>query len=204
MTSHPKDMSDALIECYGSLKSLCEHIHLPVQSGSNRVLQLMNRRYTREHYLSLIERLKAQVPDLAVTTDIIVGFPGETEQDFEDTLSLVKEVGYDAAYTFAYSKRTGTKAADMENHLDKQTVSERLARLNALVKESMRERNSAYLGRTVEVLAESPGKRGRNEISGRTRTSKTVSFEGTQEDVGNYVTVKIDKVMAHTLHGIRV
>jgi tRNA-2-methylthio-N6-dimethylallyladenosine synthase len=204
MTSHPKDMSDALIECYGSLKSLCEHIHLPVQSGSNRVLQLMNRRYTREHYLSLIERLKAQVPDLAVTTDIIVGFPGETEQDFEDTLSLVKEVGYDAAYTFAYSKRTGTKAADMENHLDKQTVSERLARLNALVKESMRERNSAYLGRTVEVLAESPGKRGRNEISGRTRTSKTVSFEGTQEDVGNYVTIKIDKVMAHTLHGIRV
>lgn len=204
MTSHPKDMSDELIECYGSLKSLCEHIHLPVQSGSSRVLKLMNRKYTREHYLGLIERLKARVPDLAVTTDIIVGFPGETEQDFEDTLSLVKQVGFDAAYTFAYSKRTGTKAADMENHLDKQTMSERLARLNTLVKESMRERNSAYLGRTVQVLAESPGKRGRSEISGRTRTSKTVSFEGSQEDIGRYVMVKIDKVMAHTLRGVRV
>jgi len=204
MTSHPKDMSDGLIECYGSLKSLCEHIHLPVQSGSNRVLQLMNRRYTREHYLSLIKHLKARVPDLAVTTDIIVGFPGETEQDFEDTISLVKEVGYDAAYTFAYSKRTGTKAADMENQNDKQTMSERLTRLNVLVKESMRDRNRAYLGHTVEVLADSPGKRGRSEISGRTRTAKTVSFEGTLEDVGQYVTVKIDKVMAHTLRGVRV
>ena len=204
MTSHPKDMSDGLIDCYGSLGSLCEHIHLPVQSGSNNVLQLMNRRYTREHYLSQIKRLKARVPDLAVTTDIIVGFPGETEQDFEDTLSLVKEVGYDAAYTFAYSKRSGTKAADMEGHLDKQTMSERLARLNALVKDSMRERNSVYLGRTVEVLAESPGKRGRSEISGRTRTAKTVSFEGSSGDVGQYMMVKIDKVMAHTLHGVRV
>ncbi len=203
MTSHPKDMSDELIECYGTLPSLCEHIHLPVQSGSNRVLQLMNRRYTREHYLSLITRLKARVPDLAVTTDIIVGFPGETEQDFDDTLSLVKQVGYDAAYTFAYSKRSGTKAAEMPVQLDKQTMSERLARLNKAVKETMHIRNSAYLGRTVEVLAESPGKRGRNEISGRTRTSKTVSFEGSADDIGQYVKVRIDKVMTHTLRGVR-
>ncbi len=203
MTSHPKDMSDELIDCYGSLKSLCEHIHLPVQSGSSRVLQLMNRRYTREHYLSLIARLKARVPSIAVTTDIIVGFPGETEEDFAQTLSLVAEVGYDAAYTFAYSKRLGTKAAEMDGHIDKNTVSERLARLNALVKQSMAQRNSAYLGRTVEVLAETPDKRGRAEISGKTRTSKTVSFEGGLEDIGQYVNVKIDKVMAHTLRGVR-
>ncbi len=204
MTSHPKDMSDELIDCYGSLKSLCEHIHLPVQSGSSRILKSMNRGYTREHYLSLIKRLKERVPDLAVTTDIIVGFPGETETDFEETLSLVSEVGYDAAYTFAYSKRALTKAAEMPGHIDKQTVSQRLVRLNALVSESMRQRNSAYLGRTVEVLGESEGKRGRNEISGRTRTSKTVNFEGSPEDIGKYVTVKIDKVMAHTLRGERL
>ena len=204
MTSHPKDMSDELIDCYGDLKSLCEHVHLPVQSGSSRILQLMNRRYTREHYLNLIARLKARVPDIAVTTDIIVGFPGETEEDFAQTLSLVDAVGYDAAYTFAYSKRSGTKAAEMEGHLDKKIVSERLARLNALVKQSMADRNSGYLGRTVEVLAETPDKRGRNEISGKTRTSKTVSFEGGLNDIGKYVNVKIDKVMAHTLRGVRI
>ncbi len=204
MTSHPKDMSDELIDCYGSLKSLCEHVHLPVQSGSSRILELMNRRYTREHYLNLIARLKARVPDIAITTDIIVGFPGETEDDFAQTLSLVEEVGYDAAYTFAYSKRSGTKAADMDGHLDKKTVSERLARLNALVKQSMANNNSAYLGRTVEVLAETPDKRGRDEISGKTRTSKTVSFEGGLDDIGKYVHVKIDKVMAHTLRGVRI
>ena len=204
MTSHPKDMSDELIDCYGSLKSLCEHVHLPVQSGSSRILELMNRRYTREHYLSLIARLKAHVPDIAITTDIIVGFPGETEEDFEQTLSLVETVGYDAAYTFAYSKRTGTKAADMDGHLDKKTVSERLARLNALVKQSMANKNSAYLGKTVEVLAETPDKRGRDEISGKTRTSKTVSFSGGSDDIGQYVHVKIDKVMAHTLRGVRI
>ncbi len=203
MTSHPKDMSDELIDCYGSLKSLCEHVHLPVQSGSSRILGLMNRRYTREHYLNLIARLKARVPDIAITTDIIVGFPGETEEDFEQTLSLVEDVGYDAAYTFAYSKRSGTKAADMDGHLDKKTVSERLARLNALVKQSMANKNSAYLGRTVEVLAETPDKRGRDEISGKTRTSKTVSFSGGPDDIGKYVHVKIDKVMAHTLRGVR-
>ncbi len=204
MTSHPKDMSDALIDCYGSVKSLCEHIHLPVQSGSSRVLELMNRRYTREHYLSLIERLRARVPNIAITTDIIVGFPGETEEDFSETLSLVSEARYDAAYTFAYSKRSGTKAAEMDGHLDKKIVSERLARLNALVKQSMFENNSACLGQTVEVLAETPGKRGCGDVSGKTRTSKTVSFEGGPEDIGHYVMVKIDKVMAHTLRGARI
>lgn len=204
MTSHPKDMSDALIDCYGSLNSLCEHIHLPVQSGSSRILQLMNRRYTRDHYLSLIERLKVRVPNLAVTTDIIVGFPGETEEDFEQTLSLVRQVEFDAAYTFAYSKRTGTKAAEMDGQLDKLTVSERLARLNALVKQTMQAQNGLYLGQTVEVLVEAPGKRGRKEISGRTRTAKTVNFEGIMDNLGQYVMVKIDKVMTHTLRGVRI
>jgi len=204
MTSHPKDISDDLIDCYGRLKCLCEHIHLPVQSGSSRILQLMNRRYTREHYLNLIGRLKERVPDIAITTDIIVGFPGETEEDFEQTLSLVEQVKYDAAYTFAYSKRTGTKAADMDGHLDKKIVSERLARLNALVKHTMRDKNAEYIGKTVEVLVESAGKRGREEMSGRTRTAKMVSFESGSAQIGQYVMVKIDKIMAHTLHGVCV
>lgn len=204
MTSHPKDMSDELIECYGSVQSLCEHIHLPVQSGSSRILRDMNRGYTREHYLDLLRRLKARVPNLAVTTDIIVGFPGETEEDFDMTLSLVKEAQFDAAYTFAYSPRGMTKAASLPNQISKQVKSERLDRLNKLVKEIMQHNNNEYLGKTVEVLADSSSKRSENEISGRTRTAKTVNFTGTNEDIGKYIKVKIDKVMVHTLRGVRV
>ncbi len=204
MTSHPKDMSDELIKCYGSLKSLCEHIHLPVQSGSSRILKAMNRGYTREHYLNLLYRLKARVPNLAVTTDIIVGFPGETDEDFEMTLSLVKEVQFDAAYTFAYSPRSITKAASLPNQISKQVKSERLSILNKLVKEIMQRKNNEYKGQITEVLIDSSSKRSENEISGRTRTAKTVNLTGTREDLGKYLNVKIDKVMVHTLRGVRV
>ena len=203
MTSHPKDMSDALIGCYGSLKSLCEHIHLPVQSGSSRILEAMNRGYTREHYLGLVKKLKDRVPDMAISTDIIVGFPGETEEDFEQTLSLVEEVGFDAAYTFAFSPRSMTKAATMQDQLSKQVKSERLERLNALVKNSMQQRNSVYLGRTVEVLIDNFSKRSDNEISGRTRTAKTVNLEGNKDEIGRFINVTISKVKVHTLHGDR-
>ena len=150
MTSHPKDLTDALIDCYGSVKCLCEHIHLPVQSGSSRILAAMNRRYTREHYLELVDKLRARVPEIAITTDFIVGFPGETEEDFSETLSLVREVRFDAAYTFAYSKRSLTKAASMPGQISRAEKSERLARLNALVQQCVKESSAQYVGRTVE------------------------------------------------------
>lgn len=204
MTSHPKDMSDELIDCYGDVPSLCEHIHLPVQSGSDDVLRRMNRRYTRAHYLGLIDKLRKRVPDIAVTTDLIVGFPGETEQDFEDTLSLVSEVQFDAAYTFAYSKRKLTKAADMADQIDKVVKSERLARLNAMVTESQRRRIGAYQGRNVEVLTESISERDADMVVGRTRTAKTVHFPGDALDIGRLIDVHIDEVLTHTLRGKRL
>ncbi len=203
MTSHPKDLTDELIDCYGSLDSLCEHIHLPVQSGSDDILKKMNRRYTKEHYLNLVERLRERVPDIAITTDIIVGFPGETESDFSQTLDLVNAVQYDAAYTFAYSSRRLTKAAEMPGHIDKQAKSERLASLNSAVSLYAKRKNEQYLGKTVEVLADSYSKRRQNEISGRTRTFKTVNFIGGESEIGSYINVKIDKVKVHTLGGVR-
>lgn len=203
MTSHPKDLTDELIGCYGRLKSLCEHIHLPVQSGSDRILKAMNRRYTAAHYLELVDKLRSRVPDIAITTDIIVGFPGETESDFEDTLRLVEKVRYDAAYTFAYSIRKLTKAAKMPGQIEKSVKEQRLLKLNSLVSQCMHERNSAYLGREVEVLADSASRRNEREISGKTRTAKTVTFSGDTSEIGKYVTVKIDSIKMHTLHGVR-
>ena len=204
MTSHPKDLTDELIACYGDLESLCEHIHLPVQSGSDDVLKRMNRRYTRSHYMGLVDKLRARVPGIAITTDLIVGFPGETEEEFCETLSLVSEVGFDAAYTFAYSKRKHTKAADMPEQVDKDIKSERLARLNALVTESMQKRIGAYQDQVVEVLAESVSKRDADGVVGRTRTAKTVHFPGDEADVGHLFNVRIDEVLVHTLRGVRV
>jgi len=204
MTSHPKDLTDELVVCFGEIKCLCEHIHLPVQSGSSRILDAMNRRYTREHYLDLVRKLRTRVPDIAITTDFIVGFPGETEEDFAQTLSLVKEVRFDAAYTFAYSKRALTKAAVMPDQLSKAQKSERLATLNALVLQYVKESSEKYMGRTVEVLAEGQSRMNGGELSGRTRSSKMVSFPGREDEVGQYVNVRVDKVSAHTLHGVRV
>ena len=203
MTSHPKDLTDELIECYGDVKSLCEHIHLPVQSGSNTVLKAMNRRYTRQHYLSLIEKLRNRVPDIAITTDIIVGFPGETQEEFEETVELAKQVGYDAAYTFAYSSRKMTKAAEMDGHIDKKIKAERLAKLNKVISQSVLNNNEAYLSKTVEVMVDDVSKRGDGEVTGRTRSSKTVNFSGSEEDIGKLISVKIDKVKVHTLHAVR-
>ncbi len=203
MTSHPKDLTDELIGCYGRLSSLCEHIHLPVQSGSDRILKAMNRRYTAAHYLELVDKLRSRVPDIAITTDIIVGFPGETENDFEETLKLVEKVRYDAAYTFAYSSRKLTKAAKMPDQIEKSVKAQRLSNLNSLVSQCMLERNSAYLGRKVEVLVESASRRNEQELSGKTRTAKTVTFSGDTSEIGKYVTVKIDNIKMHTLHGVR-
>lgn len=203
MTSHPKDLTDELIDCYGRLKSLCEHIHLPVQSGSDNILEAMNRKYTIDHYTGLVDKLKARVPEIAITTDIIVGFPGETEEDFMHTVELVKNVRFDAAYTFAYSRRAGTKAASMPEQHDRKTKSERLMRLNSVVNECMLKNNETYLGKEVEVLAESRSLRNENELCGRTRTAKTVTFKGSENELGKYINVKIERIKAHTLYGTR-
>ena len=203
MTSHPKDLTDDVIDCYGLLGSLCEHIHLPVQSGSDRILKNMNRRYGKEQYLLIVDKLRHRVPDIAITTDIIVGFPGETENDFSETLDLVTRVGFDAAYTFAYSSRPMTRAAHMPDHVDRQTKKDRLARLNALVTQGMMIKNRDYLYRTVEVLATGCSKRDQHEIYGTTRGAKSVNFPGSMNDIGQYINVKIDAVKMHTLHGLQ-
>jgi tRNA-2-methylthio-N6-dimethylallyladenosine synthase len=150
-----------------------------------------------------VRKLRARVPEIAITTDFIVGFPGETEEDFEETLSLVREVRFDAAYTFAYSKRSLTKAASMPGQLSRAEKSERLARLNALVLEYVKESSTHYLGKTVEVLAEGLSRMSTGELSGRTRTTKMVNFSGNESDIGKYLNVCVDKVSAHTLHGVR-
>ncbi|WP_046507168.1 tRNA (N6-isopentenyl adenosine(37)-C2)-methylthiotransferase MiaB [Paenibacillus riograndensis] len=191
MTSHPRDFDDRLIEVLGKGGNLTEHIHLPVQSGSTAVLKKMSRKYSRETYLELVRKIKASVPDAVLTTDIIVGFPGETEEQFEETLSLVREVGYDMAYTFIYSPREGTPAASMEDNVPPEVKSERLQRLNDLIKEQSRVSNDRMLGETVEVLVEGESKNNPNVLSGRSRANKLVHFEGPKELIGTFVQVRI-------------
>ncbi|KAI7247799.1 hypothetical protein KC345_g11921 [Hortaea werneckii] len=191
MTSHPRDFDDKLIHVLGKGGNLVEHIHLPVQSGSTAVLKRMSRKYTREAYLELVRKIKAGVPNAVLTTDIIVGFPGETEEQFEETLSLVREVGYDMAYTFIYSPREGTPAAAMEDNVPAEVKSARLQRLNDLIKERSRLGNERMLGKLVEVLVEGESKNNINVLAGRTRDSKLVHFEGPQSLVGTMVQVRI-------------
>ncbi|WP_082707641.1 tRNA (N6-isopentenyl adenosine(37)-C2)-methylthiotransferase MiaB [Paenibacillus sp. DMB5] len=191
MTSHPRDFDDRLIEVLGKGGNLTEHIHLPVQSGSTAVLKKMSRKYTREAYLELVYKLKASVPDAVLTTDIIVGFPGETEEQFEETLSLVREVGYDMAYTFIYSPREGTPAAAMEDNVPLEVKNGRLKRLNDLIKEQSRVSNDRMLGELVEVLVEGESKNNANVLSGRSRANKLVHFEGPKELIGSFVQVRI-------------
>jgi tRNA-2-methylthio-N6-dimethylallyladenosine synthase len=164
----------------------------------------MNRGYTRAQYIELINKLRNRVNDISITTDLIVGFPGETDDDFADTLSLVSEVGFDAAYTFAYSKRKLTKAANMPEQIDKPVKSKRLTELNAIVTETMQQRNRAYLGQIVEVLVDSVSKRASGDVVGRTRTAKSVNFCGDASDVGRLVHVRIDNILTHTLRGSRI
>jgi tRNA-2-methylthio-N6-dimethylallyladenosine synthase len=176
MTSHPKDMSDALVEVIAAHNQVCEHVHLPVQSGSDRILSAMNRRYDRAAYLDLVGRLRSAVPELTLTTDIIVGFPGETEKEFQETLSLVEECRFDSAFTFIYSPRRGTAAAALPGRLPEGMGEERMARLVDLVQRLGRERNQALVGKTVEVLVERVSRHAAGEVMGRTRGHKPVNF----------------------------
>ncbi|MEI2396302.1 tRNA (N6-isopentenyl adenosine(37)-C2)-methylthiotransferase MiaB [Paenibacillus phytohabitans] len=201
MTSHPRDFDDKLIHVLGKGGNLVEHIHLPVQSGSTAVLKRMSRKYTREAYLDLVRKIKAGVPDAVLTTDIIVGFPGETEAQFEETLSLVREVGYDMAYTFIYSPREGTPAAAMEDNVPAEVKSARLQRLNDLIKEQSRLGNERMLGKLVEVLVEGESKNNVNVLAGRTRDSKLVHFEGPPSLIGTMVQVRITSTKTWYIKG---
>jgi len=200
-TSHPKDLSDALINAMAECYKVCEHLHLPVQAGSTKILKEMNRKYTKEQYLDLVMKVKSKMPDIALTTDIIVGFPGETEEDFEDTLDIIKKVRFDSAYTFIYSKRKGTPAAKMTDQIEDEIKKKRFERLLKLQNQISKEINDSYTDRIVEVLVEGQSKNNPDKLSGRTRTNKIVNFAATPDLVGKLVNVKITKPMTWHLEG---
>ncbi len=193
MTPHPKDFSDDVIEVMKNSKKICSHIHLPVQSGSTNLLKIMNRKYTKEDYLNLVDRIKAAMPDASLTTDIIVGFPGETEEDFEDTLDVVRKVGYEAAYTFLYSKRSGTPAATMENQVPEDVAKERFNRLLKEVQESGSKRAMKDEGKVMEVLVEEKNSQDDTLVTGRLSNNLLVHFKGGEELIGQIVTVKLSE-----------
>lgn len=201
MTSHPKDLSDKLIQAFVDCDKLCNYIHLPVQAGSDRVLRRMNRKYTREKYLEVVERLRKAVPDIAMSTDIIVGFPGETEEDFEETLSLVRSVKYDSAFTFLYSVRQGTPAAEYEDQIPEEVKHQRFDRLVDAVNADSAEKNAAYKGRIERVLVEGVSKKNENTLTGRTEGFKLVDFEGGRELIGQMVNVEITEGKTFSLTG---
>lgn len=200
-TSHPRDFDDHLIEVLAKGGNLVEHIHLPVQSGSTAVLKKMSRKYTRERYLELASKIKQTIPNAVLTTDIIVGFPGETDEQFEETLSLVREVGYDFAYTFIYSPREGTPAAVMEDNVPMEVKKERLQRLNKAVQEYSYEAHERMKGQVVEVLVEGESKNNEAVLSGRTRGNKLVHFEGSKDLIGTFVQVEITDAKSWYIKG---
>ncbi|MFY9612357.1 MAG: tRNA (N6-isopentenyl adenosine(37)-C2)-methylthiotransferase MiaB [Tissierellaceae bacterium] len=204
MTSHPKDISDELISLYGELDKLCNQLHLPIQSGSNRILKLMNRKYTMEDYLKIIDKVRRVKPDISITTDLIVGFPGETDEDFNDTLDLVKKVGFDSAFTFLYSVREGTPAANMKDQVDDEVKNQRFQRLMEVLHPIGLEYNRRYLYQTVEVLVEEVSKNNEEILNGRTNSGKLVHFKGDKGLIGELVDVRITKAKTFTLEGVLV
>ena len=205
MTSHPKDLSDELIACFADCKKLCHNIHLPVQSGSDEVLRRMNRHYNRQRYMEIVEKLRATCPDLSISTDIIVGFPGETEEDFLDTLSLVREVEYDSAFTFIYSPRVGTPAAKYDNQIPENIKHERFDRLVEEVNRCSAKKNSEYLGKIVTVMVDGPSKNDAGAWSGRTDTFKLVNFTSEEPlTEGQMVSVRITETKTFSLDGEKV
>ena len=191
MTSHPKDLSDELIEVMAHSKKICKHLHLPVQSGSTDILKKMNRRYTKEQYLALVDKIKIAIPDISLTTDIIVGFPGETEEDFQDTLDIVRKVRYDSAFTFIYSKRSGTPAAVMENQVPEDIIKDRFDRLLKEVQSIATEVCSVHEGTTQPVLVEQINHQDDQLVTGRLSNNLIVHFPGTADQIGKIVDVKL-------------
>lgn len=200
-TSHPRDFDDHLIEVLAKGGNLVEHIHLPVQSGSNDILKIMARKYTREHFLELVRKIKAAIPNVSLSTDIIVGYPNETEEQFEETLSLYREVGFEMAYTYIYSPREGTPAAKMVDNVPEEVKKQRLHRLNAVVGELCANALKDYEGQTVEVLVEGTSKKNDHVLAGYTRKNKLVNFVGPKEVVGQLVLVKINEAKTWSLNG---
>lgn len=201
MTPHPRDFDDRAIEALSKGGNLLDHIHLPVQSGSNEILRRMNRKYTRESYLELVRNIKAAIPNATLTTDIIVGFPNETDEQFEDTMTLVEEVGYESAYTFIYSPREGTPAAAMEDNVPMEVKKERLYRLNELINQQSAQSMSKYKGKIIKVLVEGESKRDPNVLSGYTEKNKVVNFKGPKSIIGELVDVKIIDAKTWSLDG---
>lgn len=193
MTSHPKDLSDELIEVMKESKKICKQLHLPIQSGSSRILKVMNRHYTKEQYLELVKKIRAAVPDISLTTDIIVGFPGETQEDFEETLDVIRKVRFDSAFTFIYSKRTGTPAASMENQVPEDIVKERFDRLLAEVQKISAELTGRDIGKIEKVLVEEVNTHQKGFVTGRLSNNILVHFEGNKELIGKIVSVKLEE-----------
>jgi tRNA-2-methylthio-N6-dimethylallyladenosine synthase len=201
MTSHPKDISDKLIAAYGKCEKLCHYIHLPVQAGSSKVLKEMNRHYTREDYLEIVRKLREVDPDIAISTDIIVGFPGETEEEFEETLTLCEEVRYDSAFTFLYSVRKGTPAEKFENQIPEEIKHERFNRLVDVINRISAEKNAEYVGRIEKVLVDGPSKNNSKTYGGRTESFKLVNFRGTPDMIGQVIDVLITGANTFSLEG---
>ena len=204
MTSHPKDLSDELIEVMKNSKKICKHLHLPLQSGSSRILKKMNRRYDKERYLSLVEKIRTAVPDISLTTDIIIGFPGETEEDFLETMDVVEKARYDSAFTFIYSKRTGTPAAVMEDQIPEDVIKDRFDRLLKRVQEIGREMSSRDTGSIQEVLVEERNEHDASLMTGRMSNNTLVHFPGDESMIGTIVKVRLDECRGFYYMGTKV
>ncbi|MEX1218946.1 MAG: tRNA (N6-isopentenyl adenosine(37)-C2)-methylthiotransferase MiaB [Solirubrobacterales bacterium] len=200
MSPHPKDIREDVIAAHSELPALCEHIHLPLQSGSSSILKAMRRTYSRERYMDRVAMIREALPDCAITTDIIVGFPGESDRDFDETLEVAEEVGYDGAFTFSYSPRRGTLAAEMDNQVPHPIKKERMAALIEIVQRRAQERSQRFVGRSMEVLVEGPSRNDPTRIRGRIRQNKAVNFEGTAEP-GQLVEVEIGSASSQSLIG---
>lgn len=201
MTSHPKDVSDALIAAMAKSSLVAKHFHLPLQSGSDRILKIMNRHYDRAHYLDNVRKMREAMPEIALTTDIIVGFPGETEEDFEATLDILREVRYDMIYSFIYSPRKGTPAAEMEDQVSAEVKSARMQKLLELQNQISLEKNEEMVGKTVKVLADGPSKNDISTFTGRTESNKLVHFAADESVIGKFVNIKITRAEPFNLRG---
>lgn len=204
MTPHPKDLSDELIDVCSKSTKICNHIHLPLQSGSSRLLKLMNRKYTKEHYLNLVEKIRAKMPDVSITTDIIVGFPGETEEDFLDTLDVVRKAKYDSAYTFIYSKRTGTPAAKMENQVPEDVVKERFDRLLKVVDKVSHSISARYEGQVMKAMVECVNDHDSSLVTARLTNNILVHFPGDASLIGQIVDVRLDECKGFYYMGTKI
>ncbi len=204
MTSHPKDLSDDLIACMKESKKICRHLHLPLQSGSSKILKAMNRHYTKESYLELAMKIRKEIPDMAITTDIIVGFPGETYEDIKDTLDVIRQVEYDNAFTFIYSKRTGTPAAVMENQVAKEDIKVWFDEILSLVQECARKRTAMLDGQIADVLVEGMNEQDATLVTGRMSNNTLVHFPGDESLVGSIVNVKLEECKGFYYLGKRV